>query len=60
MGDALPVVGKSVKQIDAGASSDKYALYNAVGIRFHELPITPEKVLKVLKEKEEADSMSKS
>jgi len=30
------------------------ALYNAVGIRFHDMPITPEKVLKALKEKEAA------
>jgi xanthine dehydrogenase molybdenum-binding subunit len=28
------------------------AIYNAIGIRFYELPITPEKVLKALKEKE--------
>jgi len=28
------------------------AIYNAIGIRFKELPITPEKVLKALKEKE--------
>lgn len=29
------------------------AIYNAIGVRFYELPITPEKVLKALKEKEE-------
>ena len=29
------------------------AIYNAIGIRFYELPITPEKILKALKEKEE-------
>ena len=29
------------------------AVYNAIGIRFYELPITPEKVLQALKEKEE-------
>jgi xanthine dehydrogenase molybdenum-binding subunit len=28
------------------------AIYNAVGIRFHQLPITPEKLLSALKEKE--------
>lgn len=28
------------------------AIYNAIGIRFYELPITPEKVLKALREKE--------
>jgi len=28
------------------------AIYNAIGIRFYELPITPEKVLKALKERE--------
>jgi xanthine dehydrogenase molybdenum-binding subunit len=27
------------------------AIYNAIGIRFYELPITPEKVLKALREK---------
>jgi CO/xanthine dehydrogenase Mo-binding subunit len=27
------------------------AIYDAIGIRFHEIPITPEKVLKALKEK---------
>jgi len=32
------------------------ALYNAIGIRFHELPITPEKVLNALKEKEKGKS----
>jgi len=29
------------------------AIYNAIGIRFYELPITPEKILKALKEKGE-------
>ncbi len=29
------------------------AIYNAIGIRFYELPITPEKILKSLQEKEE-------
>jgi len=28
------------------------SIYNAIGIRFYELPITPEKILKALKEKE--------
>jgi CO/xanthine dehydrogenase Mo-binding subunit len=28
------------------------AVYDAIGIRFHEIPITPEKVLKALKEKQ--------
>ena len=28
------------------------AVYNAIGVRFTELPITPEKVLSALKEKE--------
>jgi len=28
------------------------AIYDAIGIRFHEIPITPEKVLKALKDKE--------
>jgi len=35
------------------------AIYNAVGVRFNELPITPEKVLKALKEKEEKDKAKK-
>ncbi len=30
------------------------AIYNAIGVRFYELPITPEKVLKALEEKEQA------
>lgn len=30
------------------------AIYNATGIRFKELPITPEKVVKALREKERA------
>ncbi len=28
-----------------------HAVYNAVGIRIHDLPITPEKVLRALKQK---------
>jgi CO/xanthine dehydrogenase Mo-binding subunit len=28
------------------------AIYDAIGIRFHDIPITPEKVLKALKEKD--------
>jgi CO/xanthine dehydrogenase Mo-binding subunit len=27
------------------------AIYDAIGIRFHDIPITPEKVLKALKAK---------
>ena len=34
------------------ASSISNAIYNAIGIRFNEVPITPEKVLAALKEKE--------
>jgi xanthine dehydrogenase molybdenum-binding subunit len=34
------------------ASSINNALYNAIGIRFNEIPITPEKILIALKEKE--------
>ncbi|MEL7563628.1 MAG: xanthine dehydrogenase family protein molybdopterin-binding subunit [Dehalobacterium sp.] len=33
------------------AAAISNAIYNAVGVRFTELPLTPEKVLKVLKEK---------
>lgn len=39
--------------LSAVASSFGNAVYNAVGIRFYDLPITPEKMLKALKEKEE-------
>jgi len=39
--------------LSAVASSFGNAVYNAIGIRFYDLPITPEKVLKALKEKEE-------
>ncbi len=38
--------------LSAVASSFGNAVYNAVGIRFHELPITPEIMLKALEEKE--------
>ncbi len=31
------------------------AIYDAIGIRFHDIPITPEKVLKALREKDLAD-----
>ena len=34
----------------SAASSISNAIYNAIGIRFHEIPITPEKVLKALEE----------
>jgi len=37
--------------LSAVASSFGNAVYNAVGIRFHELPITPEIMLEALKEK---------
>ena len=37
--------------LSAVASSFGNAVYNAVGIRFHELPITPEVMLKALEEK---------
>ena len=35
------------------------AIYNAIGIRFYELPITPEKVLKAWKEKEREESQER-
>jgi len=38
--------------LSAVASSFGNAVYNAVGVRFYELPITPEVMLKALKEKE--------
>ena len=31
------------------------AIYDAVGVRIRELPITPDKVIKALKEKEQGD-----
>jgi CO/xanthine dehydrogenase Mo-binding subunit len=31
------------------------AIYNAIGVRFYELPITPEKIIAALKEKENCD-----
>ena len=37
--------------LSAVASSFGNAVYNAVGIRFHELPITPEIMFKALQEK---------
>ena len=33
------------------AAAINNAIYNAIGVRFNELPITPEKILKALKEK---------
>jgi len=38
--------------LSAVASSFGNAVYNAVGIRFQQLPITPEVMLQALKEKE--------
>lgn len=32
------------------------AIYDAIGVRFYELPITPDKILKALKEKEKVNS----
>jgi len=31
------------------------AIYDAVGVRMYELPITPQKILKALEEKESSD-----
>ena len=42
-------VGEAANNCTAGAVAN--AIYNAIGIRFTEAPITPEKVLKALKEK---------
>ncbi len=36
--------------LNSAASAIANAIYNAVGIRFHRLPISPEKVLKAIKE----------
>jgi xanthine dehydrogenase molybdenum-binding subunit len=35
------------------------AVYDAIGVRFHELPITREKVLEALKERQEARELSR-
>ncbi len=43
-------VGEAANNCTAGAVAN--AIYNAVGIRFKEIPITPEKVLAALREKE--------
>lgn len=43
-------VGEGVMVCTAPAIAN--AVYDAIGIRFHEIPITPEKVLTALKEKE--------
>jgi xanthine dehydrogenase molybdenum-binding subunit len=42
-------VGEAANNATAGAVAN--AIYNAIGVRFNELPITPEKVLAELKEK---------
>ncbi len=43
-------LGEAAKNPTAGAYSN--AIYNAVGIRFREMPITPDKILAALAEKE--------
>jgi len=43
-------LGESALNPVAGTIAN--AIYNALGVRFYELPITPEKILKALKEKE--------
>ena len=35
------------------------AIYDAIGIRIKELPITPDKIIKALKEKEELEKQQK-
>jgi len=49
-----PFGAKSLGEIATGSPAPAItdALYNALGIHFDELPITPEKVLKAIKEKE--------
>ncbi len=44
--------GMGEAALSSVGSAVAIAIYNAIGIRFYELPITPEKVLKALKEKE--------
>ena len=44
-------IGEAAKNPVAAAVAN--AIYNAIGVRFYELPITPEKILKALKEKGE-------
>ena len=49
-----PYGAKSVAEIgiDTPPAAISNAVYNAVGIRLHDLPFTPEKVLKALRVKE--------
>jgi xanthine dehydrogenase molybdenum-binding subunit len=42
-------IGEAANNATAGAVAN--AIYNAIGIRFKETPITPEKVLTALKER---------
>jgi xanthine dehydrogenase molybdenum-binding subunit len=52
-----PVGAKGVGEAPAicTAAAIANALYNATGVRFYELPLTPEKVLRRLQEHREAD-----
>jgi CO/xanthine dehydrogenase Mo-binding subunit len=52
---AGPFGGKSVGEpaINPTAAAIANAVYNAVGVRFREMPITPEKILAALKDRSE-------
>lgn len=41
--------------VHTGPAAIANAIYNAIGVRIKDLPITPDKILKALKEKEEAE-----
>lgn len=47
-------IGEGAMNPVAGAIAN--AIYNAIGIRFYELPITPDKILKALKKKKEVEA----
>lgn len=55
-----PTAPFGVKETGEGAVQPTFpaitnAIYDAIGVRFYDLPITPEKVLKALKEKKERE-----
>ncbi|NPV74220.1 MAG: molybdopterin-dependent oxidoreductase [Pelotomaculum sp.] len=56
-----PTAPFGVKETGEGAVQPTFpaianAIYDAIGVRFYEVPITPEKVLKALKEKREKET----
>lgn len=58
-----PTAPFGVKETGEGAVQPTFpaitnAIYDAIGVRFYEVPITPEKILKALQEKREKESVS--